>query len=60
MPSTHLGKAREALVEAVIEDTREMVVVLPAGGASVSYLAPFAQQLAAALSPSIHSPWIEK
>jgi hypothetical protein len=60
MPSTHLGKAPEAVLEAVIEDTREMVVLLPAGGTSVSYLASFAQQLAPALSPSINLPWIEK
>jgi len=60
MPSTHLAKVGEAVLESMIEGAGETVVLLPAGGASVSYLVLYAQQLAAALSPSIMLPWIEK
>lgn len=48
MSSTRLVKVGEAVLETVIEGNGETVVLLPAGGAHVSYLAPLAQQVAAA------------
>lgn len=48
MSSTRLVTVGEAMLESVIEGAGEMVVLLPAGPAHISYLAPLAQRLAAA------------
>jgi pimeloyl-ACP methyl ester carboxylesterase len=48
MSSTRLVKVGEAVLESVIDGAGETVVLLPAGTAHVSYLAPLAQRLAAA------------
>jgi pimeloyl-ACP methyl ester carboxylesterase len=48
MPSTRLITVGEAMLEAVINGVGETVVLLPAGSHHLSYLAPLAQQLAAA------------
>jgi pimeloyl-ACP methyl ester carboxylesterase len=48
MSSTRLVKVGELVLEAVIEGAGEAVVLLPAGSAHISYLAPLAQHLAMA------------
>jgi pimeloyl-ACP methyl ester carboxylesterase len=48
MSSTRLVMVGDAVLEAVIEGAGAAVVLLPAGGAHVSYLAPLAQRLTAA------------
>jgi pimeloyl-ACP methyl ester carboxylesterase len=48
MPSTRMTKIGEAVLESVIDGAGETVVLLPAGSHHISYLAPLAQQLAAA------------
>jgi pimeloyl-ACP methyl ester carboxylesterase len=48
MSSTRLVTVGEIVLESVIEGAGETVVLLPAGSAHVSYLAPLAQRLTAA------------
>jgi pimeloyl-ACP methyl ester carboxylesterase len=57
MPSTRLVKVGETVLEAVTEGSRETVVLLPAGGCRLDYLAPFARRLAGAGFRTVAVNW---